>query len=55
MGKKINELGNKYGRLLVIEEGPFQNKKKYWKCQCECGNIKMVWGYSLRNGQSWVN
>lgn len=50
---KINEIGNKYERLLVIEEAG-RNKQGHvlWKCQCECGNIITVRGADLRNGHT---
>ena len=48
----INELGNKYGKLTVIEkineDKNFQGTLQ--KCQCECGNIKITRGQYLRNG-----
>ena len=44
----IDETGNKYGKLTVIE--PIQDNGIKWKCQCECGNIKIVSGTYLRNG-----
>ena len=48
-----NEIGNKYGKLTVIEralkpEG--RPKGAYWLCQCECGNQKVVRGADLRAG-----
>ena len=46
----INEIGNKYGRLTVIEKGQGKGKRITWKCQCECGNIVDVDGTSLRKG-----
>ena len=50
---KINELGNRYGRLLVVEEAGKNNKNKaLWKCQCDCGNIVIVIGTDLRNGHT---
>ena len=48
----INEIGNKYGKLTVIDKIRPDNKTTYWKCQCECGNIIYVVGSSLRNGHT---
>ena len=53
MSKMINEVGNKYNLLTVLERD--QNKTNssktvYWKCKCECGNIVSVPGTKLRNG-----
>lgn len=37
---KTSILGNKYGRLLVVEKIKIEGKKDiYWKCKCDCGNI----------------
>jgi hypothetical protein len=49
--KKIDLKGKIFGRLTVIEEA---GKNKYgafwWKCKCECGNIKKVYGMNLTRG-----
>ena len=54
MPKKINEIGNKYGKLTVIEEAPKTEKQNEinWICLCECGNIISVRGTSLRQGKT---
>ena len=42
--------GEKYGRLTVLNREP--NGKTHntrWKCQCECGNIVIVFGFSLKS------
>ena len=49
----INEVGNKYGLLTVIERG--QNTKEgsaQWVCECECGNKTIVSGKNLRKGNT---
>ena len=30
--KIINEIGNTYGNLKVIEQAPSINGRRYWKC-----------------------
>lgn len=45
-----DEIGNRYGRLTVIEKAIIDNKV-FWKCKCECGNIKYVRGSQLRLGR----
>lgn len=53
-----NELGNKYGRLTVIEFAgtkPTNHGKSclaMWKCSCECGMITVVNGHDLRRGNT---
>lgn len=46
-----NEVGNRYGKLLVIKKGNSRNHRAYWICQCDCGNICEVSGTNLRSGQ----
>lgn len=43
----------KYGRLLAIETtGKDKWGNMRWKCLCECGNIKVISGRSLRSGNT---
>lgn len=47
----INEIGNKYGRLTVIERAPNDSAgRAHWICKCECGNTTIVRGTTLRSG-----
>ncbi len=40
--------GQRFGRLTVLEFVPREGtKQSYWKCQCDCGNIKVIAGNSL--------
>lgn len=51
MAKK-NLLGQKFGRLFVLEENGRDNHKNViWKCQCDCGTIKDVRGTHLTQGK----
>lgn len=48
---KINEIGNRYGRLTVIDLANSDNQgHAYWRCICDCGNTKICKASSLRNG-----
>lgn len=51
MSKVINEIGNKYGKLLVIDRDKTKKGKAYWICRCDCGNIVSACGSSLRRGK----
>lgn len=55
-GKANNEVGNRYGKLLVISVAPSQgapnHRRARWNCQCDCGSMTMVRGSSLRKGTS---
>jgi hypothetical protein len=49
--KTKNEIGNRYGKLVVIENNGLDNKQRaLWKCQCDCGNIIIHQGARLRRG-----
>jgi len=58
MGKspanKKNETGNRYGRLVVLYEASYRNKRGevQWVCMCDCGKEKTISGASLRNGNT---
>lgn len=44
-------VGQKFNRLTVIAR-EIKNNKTMWKCQCECGNIIVVRGDSLKSGHT---
>ncbi len=51
MTKRLNLVGQRFGRLLVIgDAGSDAQGKALFKCLCDCGNEVIVRGYSLRNG-----
>lgn len=51
--KSTNEIGNKYGRLTVIERSEKGRKGgQSWLCKCECGKEVVVNGYDLRGGRT---
>ena len=44
--------GQRFGRLTVIEAAGMRHRCIQWKCRCECGNIVVIDGTSLRRGRS---
>lgn len=51
MGRFINLVGMKYGRLSVMERVENdKNGRVRWKCECECGNQTIVRANALRQG-----
>jgi len=48
--KFIDETGNRYGRLVVIERAQQKTRhgKGYWICKCDCGTVKPILAASLR-------
>jgi len=52
MSKKLNLVGQRFGRWTVIEFAFRKNQYIYLKCKCDCGNIRNVLIYSLLNKRS---
>lgn len=46
----IDIKGKRYGRLVVTKFSFVKNESAYWECLCDCGNKKIIKGYSLRSG-----
>ena len=53
MSAKINLTGQRFGRLVVVEEVPnYKSGRVTWKCKCDCGNITYCNTSNLRSGTS---
>lgn len=57
MGKFQDLTGMKFGRLVVLGLAYKKPRKNggymyYWRCRCECGNIKIVRGECLKIGNT---
>lgn len=52
MGKRLNLIGQTFGKLYVTEKSQFRGKKGdvMWLCQCKCGNKTYVSSANLRSG-----
>jgi hypothetical protein len=49
--KTMDLTGQRYGRLTVISAVKKNSYGKFfWLCKCDCGNKKVIYGASLRNG-----
>src|SRR5262245_52159907 len=49
----IDHTGQRYGRLLVLKRSTnAPSGDARWKCQCSCGAFVVIWGKSLRNGDT---
>jgi hypothetical protein len=54
-GTFINEIGNRFGKLVVIAKNEKLSKQKHramWICKCDCGNYKTVSSKCLRDGKT---
>jgi hypothetical protein len=48
---KLDLIGERFGKLLVIAEGETRSKwKRYFLCKCDCGKEKEIYMGSLRRG-----
>ena len=53
MGKMIDLTGQRFGKLVVLENaGKLDGRRYYWKCQCDCGTTVVIIGTSLRSGNT---
>ena len=53
MGKFIDLTGQRFGKLTVIKKyGIAKNRQSLWKCQCDCGNIKIIMYNNLTTKQT---
>lgn len=52
--RKVNRIGVRYGRLLVIKEATqpqnIKHKRVFWLCKCDCGNETVVASHNLQSG-----
>lgn len=51
--RRVDEIGNRYDKLVVIEFHKISktSKNAIWKCQCDCGRISYVNSTALRKGR----
>ena len=52
MGKLVDLTGQRFGRLTVVELAESNKKRRYWICQCDCGNSLIVRADSLTTGNT---
>ena len=52
-GKKLELIGQKFGRLVVVTRcGSNEYKSRLWFCECDCGEYLIVLGGSLSHGDT---
>lgn len=53
MSKVIPMVGNRFGKLVVVEYAGTNNRRKsLWRCLCDCGSNVVVMGELLRRGET---
>ena len=50
MAKKVEDFTNKRFGMLTVKEKVIINNRTYWRCVCDCGNEKIVYTNSLKQG-----
>ena len=45
-----NLIGQRFGRLIVIDRSKSSSIQAKWLCKCDCGNETIVFGANLRKG-----
>lgn len=45
-------IGQRFGRLIVLEYHSTREKRAYWWCQCDCGKTKIASGLDLKTGST---
>lgn len=48
--KRLDLTGKRFGNLVALEFAYTKNKRTFWKCKCDCGNIAEVDRGFLRSG-----
>ena len=53
MGKLIDLTGQRFGHWTVLSrDTEYKGKASHWMCQCDCGTVQSIDGYSLRHASS---
>lgn len=52
MKEKLNLVGNRYGRLLVVSAAENDGRWTQWLCKCDCGKQVIVKTLNLRSGDT---
>lgn len=47
----LNLIGQRFGKLVVLQKAKTVNRKSMWLCQCDCGNTKILPGVELKRGR----
>lgn len=52
MNKRLNAVGDRFGRLRIIGLADKPVRGRHWKCACDCGTVVVVSQANLRKGHS---
>lgn len=51
-GRKLNISGDRFGKLIAINESHMKNGRTFWNCKCDCGNMTVVAVSKLTSGHT---
>lgn len=51
MNSRLQLIGQRFCRLVVVEDAGRQGKRSLWRCRCDCGGERLATGTKLREGQ----
>ena len=51
MGKFIDRVGQRFGRLVVLKRAENKGCKVCWLCKCDCGRLHYVAAGNLVSGE----
>lgn len=50
---KVKDIkGQRFGSLVALEFSKLHKAHAYWVCECDCGELSVVRGTNLRNGNT---
>lgn len=52
MGKLIDMVGMKFGRLIIVSRADNEGTRAAWNCVCDCGNKVTLNGKQIRSGHT---
>ena len=51
MARQAEDLTNRRFGMLTVTERVMINNRTHWKCKCDCGGEKIVYGTFLKSGK----
>jgi hypothetical protein len=51
MPEVVDEIGKRYGKLVVVSRAESKHSKVMWNCLCDCGSTTTSYGSALRQGR----
>ena len=52
LSRVIDLIGQRFGKLIVLEKSGTKNGRAIWKCKCDCGNYTEIYSEALKQGHT---